>query len=138
MGNLNSVRRAYDDYYPKHELLRPRNIATATMVSKIAYDLFSQRTQPNCDCYAKFWFLTGTGVTLGLQLWVSWVSGLTMMTVLPRHQFGQVQAALFPKYFFLASVSTFLAFTSFLQMNPLATWKNESLVLVKKDLFIQF
>jgi hypothetical protein len=131
MGSSQSIQRAYDSYYPKHELLRPRNVATAAMLSKIAFDLISQRREANCDCYTKFWFLTGTGTTLGLQLWVSWFSGLTMMTILPRHQFGQVQAALFPKYFFLSSVSTFLAFTSFLQMKPLDTWKDESLILVK-------
>jgi hypothetical protein len=80
--------------------------------------------------------MTGTGATLGLQLWVSWISGVTMLTILPRHQFGQVQAALFPKYFFLSSFTTFLTLNSFLQMSPVTTWKNDRLFLVR-NCFIQ-
>ena len=52
-----------------------------------------------------------------------------MIKILPRHQFGAVQASLFPKYFFLSSLCSFGSLYTFLRVNPVSSWKDETLVL---------
>ncbi len=80
--------------------------------------------------YNKLTFLLCTGANLGIQLWITFVSGTTMMRVLPRHQNGLVQRHLFPKYFFLTSLFTFGSLSSYLNMKPSSSWTNDALTLV--------
>lgn len=56
--------------------------------------------------------------------------GMTMIRLLPRHQFSLVQSHLFPKYFFLNSFFSFASFFTFLSLNPIGTWKDEICLLV--------
>jgi hypothetical protein len=51
-----------------------------------------------------------------------------MMRVMPRHDFGQVQSRLFPKYFFLTSASSFLSLVSFLRLNPVNTARSKEVL----------
>lgn len=46
------------------------------------------------------------------------------MRVLPRHQFGQVQAQLYPKFFFLSSLLSYGSLTCFLKYNNLPLTEN--------------
>lgn len=45
---------------------------------------------------------------------------MTMIRLLPRHQFGVVQSNLFPKYFLLTSTFSFGSLYSFLKVNPVS------------------
>lgn len=74
-----------------------------------------------------FVFLSSLGISLGVQLWTSFVAGMTARRVLPRHHFGALQNQIFPKYFCLMSVCTFTSLSLFLGQRPMQTWKGETL-----------
>ena len=119
----------YQSYYPKSNCLRPAYVSSALLVSKLGADLLWQSSKPVISERNNFLFLTSTGITLGLQLWVTFFSGMTMIRILPRHEFTRVQSQLFPKYFFLTTLMSFLSFSTFVKMNPTSTWSNETLYL---------
>ena len=54
----------------------------------------------------------------------------TTFWVLPRHTFGKLQAHTFPKYFFLTTLYSYVSLASFLKMNPMSGWKDDTLTLV--------
>lgn len=124
MGNVlsclcNTCDSLYEKYYPKCKYLQPKYVVPTLMVANLGYKLVYK---PECGCnqrVANFVFSASTGATLGLQLWVFFVNGLTMMRVLPRHQFGEVQAKLFPKFFYMTTFFNFAALKVFLTKNPL-------------------
>jgi len=134
MGNIQShlyglFDEAYARYYPKSKYLRPAYVSSTIMISGIGAQLFLSKKSLPADRAFSFMFLTSTGANLGLQLWVSFISGMTMIRVLPRQEFGLVQSHLFPKYFFLSSMFSFTSLCAFLHTNPISTWKNETLWL---------
>jgi len=124
MGNvLSCIFDKCDDLmekcYPKQKWLQPRYVASTLMVSSLGYTLYKNPGKVCCPKVANFAFLSSTGATLGLQFWVFFNSGITMMRLLPRHQFGLVQSHLYSKFFFLTSVFNFTSLSVFLKSNPL-------------------
>jgi hypothetical protein len=80
MGN--AVSRAYDltncayeTYYPKNELVRPAYVSSALMISGAAWQYLQKQKPTKCQ-FIQFEFLASTSATLGLQLWISFVSGI--------------------------------------------------------------
>lgn len=134
MGNVlstafDSVEYLYEKYYTKSKWLQPRYVSSALMVSSVAYSLSLKKVSDNATNFTtNFTFLFSTGATLGLQLWVLFINGLTMMRLLPRHQFGVVQSNLFPKFFFLTTLFNFGSLSVFLKSNPLP-WSGDMLPL---------
>lgn len=123
------VSKTYDNYYPKSRYLRPKNLSTVLMVSSIGTQIFVHNKQKRSDHALSFILLASTGANVGLQTWIMFVSGMTMIRLLPRHQFSLVQSHLFPKYFFLNSFFSFASFFAFLGLNPVGTWKDEICLL---------
>jgi len=80
----------------------------------------------NCDSFIYLFCLSST---LGLQIWVTFVAGLTMKKILPRHQFGEVQSNLFPRYFFLTTLNTFGSLSIYSKLYPITQWKNDQATL---------
>lgn len=109
----------FDRYYPKLKWLQPRYLTSTLMASSLAYTVYMKPAQCLSERVATFVFLGASGATLGLQSWVFFVNGLTMMRLLPRHQFGLVQSHLFPKFFFLTSLFNYASLNVFLKANPL-------------------
>ncbi|KAL3682872.1 hypothetical protein R1sor_000894 [Riccia sorocarpa] len=51
----------------------------------------------------RFLHLASFSTAFGAALWVSFIGGIIMFRHLPRHQFGNLQAKMFPAYFRLTS-----------------------------------
>lgn len=136
MGNVistfyDAVDHGYDKYYPKNKWLQPVFVSSALMASHIGIQLVlvdAKCAVVPTNSY-NFFFLFSVAGNLGINLWVSFVQGLTMMRLLPRHQFGLVQSHLFPKYFFLTTAFSFGSLATYLGVKPYGTWKGDSLVL---------
>ncbi|KAF5278105.1 hypothetical protein FQR65_LT03621, partial [Abscondita terminalis] len=62
-------------------------------------------------------YLGSVSAHFGTQLWMSFVSGLTLYFTLPRRVFGKVQRALFPKYFLVNAVLSLISLSIFLKHN---------------------
>lgn len=129
MGNAIStvdetVNTLYDKYYPKNKWVSPVYASAIGMFGYLAKN-FNVSQSVKLTSRDSFVYLFCLSSTLGLQMWVTFVSGLTMKRILPRHQFGQVQSALFPRYFFLNTLYTFGSLAVFTKCYPISTWKDE-------------
>ncbi|RNA10896.1 transmembrane protein -like [Brachionus plicatilis] len=118
----------YDKHYPKNSLLRPSFLWSATLVALLGSKLIDQKIQPSSSSN-NLVFLFGLGSNLGMNIWISFFSGMTMIRLLPRHQFGIVQSNLFPKFFFLTSTFSFGSLYSYLKVNPISSWSGDKSVL---------
>lgn len=124
MGNVisclfDTCESCYDRYYPKCPYLQPRYVMPTLMVSSLAYTAIMKPGKCCCPKMTNLIYNTCLAAPVGLQLWVYFNSGLTMMRVLPRHQFGLVQASLYPKFFFLSTLFNFGSLSIFMKHNPL-------------------
>lgn len=59
---------------------------------------------------------------LGVQVWVTFIAGVTMFRHLPRHTFGFIQGKLFPKYFLLGTILSCASILSYLVEHPFTSW----------------
>ncbi|XP_037938601.1 uncharacterized protein LOC119671855 [Teleopsis dalmanni] len=64
----------------------------------------SVASQRNGKPFAVIAYLGAFATHFGAQIWMTFVSGLSLYFSLPRHTFGQCQQILFPKYFALNAV----------------------------------
>lgn len=64
-------------------------------------------------------YLMAFASTFGSSLWVTFIGGIIQYKVLPRHQFGNLQAKSLPVYFRLVSISTSLCLAAFALLHPL-------------------
>ncbi|KAF5301713.1 hypothetical protein FQA39_LY10644 [Lamprigera yunnana] len=80
-------------------------------------------------------YLGSVSAHFGTQLWMSFVSGLTLYFTLPRRLFGKVQKALFPKYFLVNAILSLISLSTFLKRNtghlvlPQIRFQVETLIL---------
>ena len=116
-----------------YRYLRPAHVSSTLMISGIGAQLFVSKQKHSNHAFS-FVLLASTGANLGLQVWVMFVSGMTMIRLLPRHQFNLVQSHLFPKYFFLNSFLSFASLFTYLSLNPINTWTNDKCLLVNIDI----
>ena len=111
--------------------LQPRYVGPALMGASVVYLMVDGSVNgKECRC-DKMLYVLSAGASLGVQLWISFISPTTFW-VLPRHQFGKLQAHMFPKYFFLTTLYSYGSLVSFLRMNPIKGWKGETLTLVEQ------
>ena len=99
------------------------------MGAKIIWLLTKQEVPKQMCACNNMMYLLSAGANLGIQFWISFVSPTTF-SVIPRHEFGQVQAHLFPKYFFLTTLFSFGSLSAFLKQNPLSVWTGPTRTLV--------
>ncbi|KAJ4955599.1 hypothetical protein NE237_012382 [Protea cynaroides] len=59
----------------------------------------------------------------GTALWVTFIGGIIMFKVLPRHQFGNLQSKMFPAYFSLVGVCCAISVAAFGYLHP---WRSSS------------
>ncbi|XP_067009319.1 transmembrane protein 205 [Anabrus simplex] len=67
-------------------------------------------------------YLTAFMMHFGAQMWMTFVSGLTLYFAVPRHTFGEVQRVLFPKYFGMNSILSAITLYIFVSLHPSNTW----------------
>ncbi|XP_012158176.1 transmembrane protein 205 isoform X2 [Ceratitis capitata] len=77
--------------------------------------------------FAAIAYLGAFATHFGAQIWMTFVSGLSLYFSLPRHIFGQCQQILFPRYFALSailSISMLILFVKYF----LTAWNTASMV----------
>ncbi|KAJ9581798.1 hypothetical protein L9F63_003867 [Diploptera punctata] len=67
-------------------------------------------------------YLSAFMMHFGAQMWMTFVSGLSLYFSIPRHTFGEVQQVLFPRYFGLNSFLSLVTLVIFVKLHPLCTW----------------
>ena len=65
---------AYEDYYPKVEILRPAYLVSACLVSKIGLEFFMKQKRV-IDHPTNFFYFVSAGSALGIQFWLTFISG---------------------------------------------------------------
>ncbi|XP_034193518.1 transmembrane protein 205 [Osmia lignaria lignaria] len=77
-----------------------------------------------------FIYLASFVMHLGAQVWMTFVSGLSLYFALPRHTFGEVQRILFPRYFTINACLSFTTLLIFVKYHPIHTWNTEIAIQV--------
>ena len=72
-----------------------------------------------------FIYLASFVMHLGAQIWMTFVSGLSLYFALPRHAFGEVQRILFPRYFTINACLSLITLLIFVKHHPTHTWDTE-------------
>lgn len=72
-----------------------------------------------------FIYLASFVMHLGAQIWMTFVSGLSLYFALPRHTFGEVQRILFPRYFTINACLSLITLLIFVKHHPTHTWNTE-------------
>lgn len=97
---------------------QPAHVVTLLAVSTIAYLLFTNKANPvHPSPLWAFVYLLATSTHFGAQMWMTFVSGLSLFFSLPRHTFGNVQRVLFPKYFALNTLLSLVTIAIFIRHN---------------------
>ncbi|XP_053976335.1 transmembrane protein 205 [Hylaeus volcanicus] len=79
---------------------------------------------------ASFIYLASFVMHLGAQIWMTFVSGLSLYFALPRHVFGEVQRILFPRYFTINACLSLTTLLIFIKHHPAHTWDTEIAIQV--------
>ncbi|XP_022915505.1 transmembrane protein 205 [Onthophagus taurus] len=94
---------------------QPAHLVTIVAISIIGFFVYpSEKTNQPSKLW-NFLHLTAFCVHLGTQIWMTFVSGLSLYFALPRHDFGRVQEVLFPKYFLLNSILSLITLVIYLR-----------------------
>ncbi|XP_011304006.1 transmembrane protein 205 [Fopius arisanus] len=72
-----------------------------------------------------FMYLMFVAMHFGSQIWMTFVSGLSLYFALPRHNFGEVQRVLFPRYFTINACLSLTTLLIFIKHHPTHTWDSE-------------
>lgn len=101
---------------------QPAHVITALSVLVVAHLLIPKNSSTPIEqaSSSPLWgllYLGSFSMHLGAQIWMTFVSGLSLYFSIPRHTFGCVQKVLFPKYFLLNAVLSFITLTMFLKTN---------------------
>ncbi|XP_014472309.1 PREDICTED: transmembrane protein 205 [Dinoponera quadriceps] len=77
-----------------------------------------------------FIYLAAFVMHFGAQIWMTFVSGLSLYFALPRHMFGEVQRVLFPRYFTINACLSLITLLIFVKHHPAHTWDTEIAIQV--------
>ncbi|XP_044578062.1 transmembrane protein 205 isoform X2 [Cotesia glomerata] len=77
-----------------------------------------------------FIYLSSFIIHIGSQIWMTFVSGLSLYFALPRHTFNDVQRVLFPRYFTINACLSFITLVIFVKHHPVETWDTETTIQV--------
>ncbi|XP_044765874.1 transmembrane protein 205 [Coccinella septempunctata] len=94
---------------------QPAHLITAISVLAIAGFLIPSEAPHNVSRLWTLIYLGSFSMHLGAQIWMTFISGLSLYFSIPRHTFGCVQKVLFPKYFLLNAVLSFITLSVFLK-----------------------
>ncbi|KAL0134565.1 hypothetical protein PUN28_001394 [Cardiocondyla obscurior] len=106
-------------------------IAAVLFVTSVLFPL-KERVQASSP-YSRmmsFIYLASFVVHFGAQIWMTFVSGLSLYFALPRHAFGEVQRVLFPRYFTINACLSLITLLIFVKHHPAHTWDSEIAIQV--------
>ncbi|KYN19663.1 PREDICTED: transmembrane protein 205 [Trachymyrmex cornetzi] len=113
---------------PAHVIM----IAAVLFVTSVLFPI-KERVQSSNNSYSRmmsFIYLTSFVIHFGAQIWMTFVSGLSLYFALPRHAFGEVQRVLFPRYFTINACLSLITLLIFVKHHPTHTWDSEIAVQV--------
>ncbi|XP_035728129.1 transmembrane protein 205-like [Vespa mandarinia] len=84
----------------------------------------------NSSRITSFIYLASFVMHFGAQVWMTFVSGLSLYFALPRHTFGEVQRVLFPRYFTINACLSLITLLIFVKHHPIYTWDTELTIQV--------
>ncbi|KAG8232408.1 hypothetical protein J437_LFUL013980, partial [Ladona fulva] len=73
--------------------------------------------------------LTAFSIQFGSQIWMTFVSGLSLYFTMPRHIFGQIQKVLFPLYFTLTGILSLISLYTYSKLHSLNDGEGKSQVV---------
>ncbi|XP_015609859.1 transmembrane protein 205 [Cephus cinctus] len=79
---------------------------------------------------ASFIYLASFVMHFGAQIWMTFISGLSLYFALPRHTFGEVQRILFPRYFTINATLSLTTLLIFVKHHPTHSWDTEIAVQI--------
>lgn len=114
---------------------QPTHIITIAAVLFVASVLVptKERAQTPGHFYSRaisFIYLASFVIHFGAQIWMTFVSGLSLYFALPRHAFGEVQRVLFPRYFTINACLSLTTLLIFVKHHPAYTWDAEIAIQV--------
>ncbi|XP_024886555.1 transmembrane protein 205 [Temnothorax curvispinosus] len=109
---------------------QPAHVITIAAVLFVTTVLFpiKGRVQVSSHPYSRmmsFIYLASFVIHFGAQIWMTFVSGLSLYFALPRHAFGEVQRVLFPRYFTINACLSLITLLIFVKHHPAHTWDAE-------------
>ncbi|KYN03630.1 PREDICTED: transmembrane protein 205 [Cyphomyrmex costatus] len=105
-------------------------IAAVLFVITVLFPIKGQSSNHSYSRMMSFIYLTSFVVHFGAQIWMTFVSGLSLYFALPRHAFGEVQRVLFPRYFTINACLSLITLLIFVKHHPTHTWDSEIAVQV--------
>ncbi|XP_030756369.1 transmembrane protein 205 [Sitophilus oryzae] len=96
---------------------QPAHFVVTISVLYLAYIYLSNKS--TVATISPVWTLLYLGsfsAHFGAQIWMTFISGLSLYFSLPRHTFGSVQKVLFPRYFLLNSMLSMVTLAIFLRV----------------------
>ncbi|CAG0885176.1 unnamed protein product [Darwinula stevensoni] len=108
-------------------ITQPAHMVTFVSVLGLAYLLSPRNHEMGFKSpLLSFLYLASFAFHFGAQMWMTFVSGkkqmaksgLLLFFSIPRHSFGQVQRVLFPTYFLINSILSFITLTLFVHFQP--------------------
>lgn len=95
---------------------QPAHVITALAVICVSLMMIPYEKKTSLE--SPLWSLIYMGsfsAHFGAQLWMTFVSGLSLYFAMPRHTFGNIQKVLFPKYFLFNSILSLITLYVFLR-----------------------
>jgi hypothetical protein len=95
---------------------QPAHVVTALAVIMVSLMMIPSERKTSLE--SPVWtvvYLGSFSAHFGAQIWMTFISGLSLYFALPRHTFGNIQKVLFPKYFLLNSVLSLITLYVFLR-----------------------
>ncbi|XP_046989718.1 transmembrane protein 205 [Schistocerca americana] len=112
-------------YRVMFQTTQPAHVITIVAVSVVASLVCNKNNTANSfkpSPWINLLYLGAFMTHFGAQMWMTFVSGLTLYFEIPRHTFGVVQKVLFPKYFSLNSFLSMITLFLFVRLHPRSEW----------------
>lgn len=77
---------------------------------------YGEEVKPKKSGLALLAYLAAFATHFGAQIWMTFVSGLSLYFALPRHTFGLCQQILFPRYFSMNSILSICTLVMFIKV----------------------
>ncbi|EFA11018.1 Transmembrane protein 205-like Protein [Tribolium castaneum] len=95
---------------------QPAHVITALAVIMVSLMLIPSERKASLESPLwSFIYMGSFSAHFGAQIWMTFISGLSLYFALPRHTFGNIQKVLFPKYFLLNSILSLITLYVFLR-----------------------
>ncbi|XP_066155567.1 transmembrane protein 205 [Euwallacea fornicatus] len=95
---------------------QPAHVVTSLAVLLVAFLCRSKSAVATLSPVWTLLYLGSFSAHFGAQIWMTFVSGLSLYFTMPRHTFGTVQKVLFPRYFLLNAFFSLITLAIFFRV----------------------